>query len=100
MAEKKKTKSVAKQKAIILNFRRGRHTQRTNQFLLAIDGVFSRAMASQYIGKKVVWKSSGASRKEIHGKITQPHGNNGVLRARFSRGLPGTVLGTRVDVLE
>ncbi len=84
--------------ATIVNFRRGRHTQRTNQFLLVIEGVDSRAKASQFIGKRVVWKSK--SGKEIFGKITSPHGNKGVLRARFSKGLPGTALTTKVKILE
>jgi large subunit ribosomal protein L35Ae len=85
-------------KARIINFRRGRHTIRTNQFLLEIDGVDSRAKASGFIGKRIVWKSP--AKKEIYGKITQLHGNKGVLRARFSRGLPGTALGNDIEILE
>lgn len=89
--------------ATILSFRRGRHTQRTNQFLLEIEGVDSRAKASKFIGKKVVWKSRTRSKdkkpKEILGKITSCHGNNGVLRARFSRGLPGEAVTTKVEIL-
>jgi large subunit ribosomal protein L35Ae len=86
--------------AVIMNFRRGRHTQRTNQFLLGVDGVDSKAKASRYIGRRVVWTSPGAAKKRIYGKITKPHGNSGVLRARFSSGLPGTALGTKVDILD
>lgn len=85
-------------KARVLSFRRGRHTQKTNQFLLEIEGVDSRAKASQMIGRRVVWKSP--AKKEIHGKITAPHGNKGALRARFSRGLPGTALGKDIEVIE
>ena len=85
-------------KATVVSFRRGRHTQHTNQFLLEVDGTDSKAKASQLIGKRVVWKSPG--KKEISGKITNTHGNRGVLRARFSRGLPGTVLGKKVDILD
>lgn len=84
--------------ATILSFRRGRHTQHTNQFLLAIQGVNSRAKASQWIGKRVIWQSK--SGKKIYGKITQPHGNKGVVRARFTKGLPGTVLGSKVEILD
>ena len=85
-------------KATILSFRRGRHTQKTNQFLLEVSGVDSRAKASQLIGKRVLWTSP--AKKEIYGKISQPHGNNGVLRARFSKGLPGSAVGTRVEIVE
>ncbi len=84
--------------ATILSFRRGRHTQRTNQFLLEIEGVDSKSKAAQYIGKKVVWTSPG--KKKIYGKIVDTHGNKGVLRARFSKGLPGTAITTKVEILE
>ncbi len=84
--------------ATIVSYRRGRHTQTTNQVLIEIDGVDSRALASGFIGKRVVWRTP--SKKEIYGKITQPHGNRGVLRARFSKGLPGEAIGKKVEILE
>jgi|GEM_PF-305008 len=99
-AKDAKPEAAAAKQALILSFRRGRHTQRTNQFLLGIRGADTRAKASQYIGSRVVWTSPGKLKKQIHGKITKTHGNNGVLRARFSRGLPGTAVGTRVELLE
>ena len=87
-------------KATILSFRRGRHTQKTNQFLLELPGIDTRAKSTQFIGRKVVWKSSGRPPKEIPGKITASHGNSGVVRARFSRGLPGEALRTKITILE
>jgi large subunit ribosomal protein L35Ae len=92
----KEKKSAAR--ALILGYRRGRHTQTMNQLLLEVEGADSRAKASKYIGKRVVWTSPGD--REIRGKITQPHGNSGVLRARFSKGLPGTAVGTKADILQ
>ena len=85
-------------KATLLSYRRGRHTQRTNQMLVEVEGCDTKALASKFIGKKVVWKSP--SGKEIFGKITQPHGNRGILRVRFSRGLPGDALGGKIEILE
>lgn len=85
-------------KATILSFRRGRHTQTNNQFLLEMEGLDSRGKAARLIGKRVLWKSP--SKKDIFGKITDAHGNKGMVRARFSRGLPGTALGTKVEVLD
>ena len=85
-------------KAILLNYRRGRHTQTTNQFLIEVEGCDTKAMASGFIGRRVVWKSPAG--REIFGKMTQVHGTRGVLRARFSRGLPGDALGGRVEILE
>lgn len=81
--------------ARILQFRRGRHTQTTNQFLIEVEGIDSKEKAKKLIGKKIVWKSPGG--KEINGKISATHGNKGVVRARFSRGLPGTALGNPVS---
>jgi len=89
--------------ATILSYRRGRHTQKMNQFLLEIEGCDSRSKASGYIGKKIVWKSpvkaKGKEPKMIFGKITHNHGNRGVLRVRFSRGLPGEAIRTKVKIL-
>ncbi len=82
--------------ALIASFRRGRHTMTPNQFLLQADGIDSKAKASALIGKSVVWKSKAG--KEIHGKITSVHGNSGTVRARFTKGLPGTAIGDRVSV--
>jgi ribosomal protein L35AE/L33A len=46
----------------------------------------------------VLWKT--ASGKLISGKVASPHGNNGVLRARFSRGISGEVLGKELEIHE
>jgi large subunit ribosomal protein L35Ae len=82
----------------ILNFRQGRHTQNPRQVLIEIKGVDSREKALQLIGKKVVWISP--SGKKIEGKISNAHGNKGVVRAIFEKGLPGQALTTEVDILD
>jgi large subunit ribosomal protein L35Ae len=84
-------------KATILSYRRGARTMHGNQMLLEIADVDSKELASRYIGKGVVWTSP--AKKQIYGKITNTHGNNGVVRARFSKGLPGTAVGTKVDIV-
>ena len=85
-------------KARVLNFRQGRHTQRTNQLLLSVSGVESRKAAAALTGRKVVWKTR--SGKEIAGKVASPHGNSGVLRARFPKGISGEVLGKDIEIKE
>ncbi|MBU2519862.1 MAG: 50S ribosomal protein L35ae [Nanoarchaeota archaeon] len=85
-------------KATILSFRRGRHTQTTNQFLLELPGVDTHALASQFIGRRVLWQSTAG--KKIYGKITQTHGNSGIVRARFSKGLPGTAITNKIEIIE
>ncbi len=83
-------------KGIIVNYRRGRHTQNPRQMIIKVEGVESREEAEKLIGKEVIFKTP--SGKEIKGKITAPHGNKGAVRARFERGLPGQALGKEVTV--
>ena len=84
--------------ATILSFRRGRQTQTPNQILLEMDSVDSKQKAVKLIGKKVVWKSPAG--KKIVGTVTNLHGNKGVLRVRFGKGLPGQALGKKIEVME
>ncbi|MEM5812273.1 MAG: 50S ribosomal protein L35ae [Candidatus Aenigmatarchaeota archaeon] len=85
-------------KATIISYRRGAHTMHGNQLLIEIEGVNSKELAARYIGKRVVWTTP--AKKKIFGKIVKTHGNNGVLRARFPKGLPGTAMGTKVEIVE
>ncbi len=85
-------------KARVLNFRQGRHTQRTNQLLLSVEGVKDRKGVVKLVGKKVVWKTR--SGKDVVGKVSSPHGNNGVMRARFVKGVSGEVLGKEMEIKE
>ena len=84
-------------KAVITSYRRSRHNQRPDQILVKVDGVGPKT-AAKYLGKKVsidipkVLKATG--------KIIALHGNNGILRARFSKGLPGQVIGKQCEVKE
>ncbi len=85
-------------KAKVLNFRQGRNTQKTNQLLLSVKDVDNRSTASSLIGKKIFWKTK--SGKIIAGKISAAHGNNGALRARFSKGISGEVIGKELEIQE
>jgi len=82
--------------ARVLNFRQGRHTQKTNQLLLSVKDVTSRKAVVPFVGKKVIWKTK--SGREIVGKVAGPHGNSGVMRARFSKGVSGEVLGKDLEI--
>jgi large subunit ribosomal protein L35Ae len=84
--------------ARVVNFRMGRKTQRTNQFLLSVKDVSTRSEAAGFVGKKVILKTK--SGKVICGKVAAPHGNGGVLRARFKKGVPAELLGKDVEIAD
>ena len=84
--------------AIIIQFRRGKRTITEKHFLIEIEGSDSRDKAKKFVGQEVVWTSP--AKTEIKGKIASAHGNNGVVRAIFERGLPGQAIGTEVKFLE
>jgi large subunit ribosomal protein L35Ae len=83
-------------KGKVIQFRRGRHIIHEKHFLIEAEGIDSREKASKLVGKEVTWKSPAG--KIIMGKISGAHGNNGVLRAIFEKGLPGQAVTTEVDI--
>lgn len=85
-------------KGKVIQFRRGRHTVQEKHFLIEIPGIAKRADAEKLIGKKVEWTSPGKLKKVISGKISGAHGNKGVVRAIFEKGLPGQAITTEVEL--
>jgi len=83
-------------KAKVIQFRRGRKTIHERHFLIEIEGTKNRGDAEKFVGKEVVWKSPAG--KIIKGKISSAHGNKGIVRAIFERGLPGQAVTTDVEV--
>lgn len=82
-------------KGIVVQFRRGRHTIEEKHYLLDL-GLNKREDAKKMVGKIVEWKS--ISGKIIKGKISDAHGNKGLVRAIFESGLPGQAITTDVEV--
>jgi len=85
-------------KARVLQFRRGRHTVKEKHFLIEIENCKTKKDAEQFTGKEVIWNSPGKNKKIIKGKISGSHGNKGVVRAIFEKGLPGQAIATGVEV--
>ncbi len=83
-------------KAKVIQFRRGRHTIHERHFLIEITGSKNREDAKKFVGKEVEWKSPAG--KIIMGKISGAHGNKGVVRAIFEKGLPGQAVTTEVEI--
>ena len=82
-------------KGIVVQFRRGRHRIHERHYLIDL-GLKDREEAKKMTGKEVSWTSPG--NKIIKGKISDAHGNSGLVRAIFERGLPGQAMATEIDV--
>jgi len=82
-------------KGILVQYRRGRHTVHEKHYLLDL-GFTNREEAKKMKGKIVEWKSS--SGKIIKGKISDAHGNKGIVRAIFESGLPGQSITQEIEV--
>jgi len=83
-------------KATIISFRRGRHTYKPRHFILELAGIKKKEDAVRFVGRSVAWKSSAG--KIIKGKISVLHGNKGLVRAIFEKGLPGQAINDEVEV--
>jgi len=84
-------------KAKVIQFRRGLKRIHERHFILNM-GVKTRGEAEKFVGKEVVWTSPGG--KAIKGKVSSAHGNKGLVRAIFEKGLPGQAKNTEVEVGE
>ena len=82
-------------KGIIVQFRRSRHRIHEKHYLIDV-GLQSRDEAKKMSGKIVEWKSPAG--KIIKGKISDAHGNKGLVRAIFESGLPGQAITNEIEV--
>ena len=83
---------------IINNFRRGVRTVYSNQMIVTVNGVDTKEKANKLLTKKITWISPGKLKKQITGTVTKAHGNNGALRVKFEKGMPGQAIGAKVKV--
>ncbi|KAJ5820179.1 hypothetical protein N7474_005770 [Penicillium riverlandense] len=73
--------------------------------LVKIEGVDDPKAAGFYLGKKVAFvyrakrEVRGSNIRVIWGKVTRPHGNSGVVRAKFRNNLPPRSFGATVRVM-
>ncbi|OQE24079.1 hypothetical protein PENFLA_c010G00425 [Penicillium flavigenum] len=88
-----------------LSFQRSKHALTQNTSLVKIEGVDDTKAAKFYLGKKVAFvyrakrEVRGSNIRVIWGKVTRPHGNSGVVRAKFRNNLPPKSLGATVRVM-
>jgi len=82
-------------KAKVIQFRRGKKRIHERHYILDVE-TKSRKEAAKFVGKEVIWTSPAG--KKIKGKISSGHGNKGLVRAIFEKGLPGQARNTEVEV--
>jgi large subunit ribosomal protein L35Ae len=80
----------------ITNYRTGPKSQTSNVCLIEFEGYKSATLAGKLCGQKVTWKNETTS---IIGKIIGLHGKNGMVKVRFTRGVPGQAIGTIVELV-
>lgn len=89
--------AVAKtSQGVIVSCRRGPRTQKPKEYILSFPGIESVGEAARLIGRKVAWP---VRKHEARGKIVALHGKNGLVRARFRKGVPGQALGSLVEII-
>ncbi|PIN88890.1 hypothetical protein COU61_03300 [Candidatus Pacearchaeota archaeon CG10_big_fil_rev_8_21_14_0_10_35_13] len=84
-------------KGMVIQFRRGKKTIHEKHFIMDF-GAKNREEAGKLVGKEVVWTSPGKRKVMIKGKISSPHGNKGMVRGIFERGLPGQAVTMEVII--
>jgi len=82
-------------KAKVISFRRSLKRIHKRHFILDV-GSKNKEEAAKFVGKEVEWKSPAG--KILKGKISGSHGNKGMVRAIFEKGLPGQAINTDCEV--
>lgn len=82
-------------KGKVIQFRRGLKRIHEKHYIIDV-GTTNRDEASKFVGKTLTWTSP--ANKQIKGKISSPHGNKGLVRAIFEKGLPGQAKNTEVEI--
>ncbi|KIW23136.1 60S ribosomal protein L33-A [Cladophialophora immunda] len=88
-----------------LSYRRGKRNTDPNTSLVKIEGVDDTDAAKFYLGKRVAYVYRASRERQaskirvIWGKVTRPHGNSGIVRAKFRHNLPPQSFGASVRIM-
>uniref|UniRef100_A0A3Q7GLP0 60S ribosomal protein L35a n=1 Tax=Solanum lycopersicum TaxID=4081 RepID=A0A3Q7GLP0_SOLLC len=78
----------------VLGYKRSKSNQYPNTSLVQIEGVNTKEEVDWYLGKRMAYVYKAKTKKNnshyrcIWGKVCRPHGNSGVVRAKFKSNLP------------
>ncbi|KAF3779296.1 60S ribosomal protein L35a-1 [Nymphaea thermarum] len=78
----------------VLGYKRSKSNQYENTSLIQVEGVNTKEDVAWYCGKRLAYiykakvKKNGSHYRCIWGKVTRPHGNSGIVRAKFKTNLP------------
>uniref|UniRef100_A0A0A9WTV5 Large ribosomal subunit protein eL33 n=1 Tax=Lygus hesperus TaxID=30085 RepID=A0A0A9WTV5_LYGHE len=106
-SEKKPTKKPSRLYAhgVFASYAGTRELRKNHIALIKIEGVKDISDTSFYLGKRLAYvykvksKKGGHSVRTIWGRVTRPHGNNGLVRGRFDSNLPSKALGKHIRVM-
>ncbi|CAH9113160.1 unnamed protein product [Cuscuta europaea] len=88
----------------VLGYKRSKSNQYPSTSLVQIEGVNTKEEVGWYQGKRMAYvykaktKKNGSHYRCIWGKVSRPHGNSGVVRAKFKSNLPPRAMGNSVRV--
>ncbi|KAJ2510886.1 60S ribosomal protein L33B [Coemansia sp. RSA 2049] len=92
-------------KGRFLGFKRGQRNQHEHTALIQLENVSSKEETNYYLGKRIAYlyraptAKNGSKFRCIWGRVTRPHGNSGVVRAKFRHNLPPRAMGSAVRVM-
>ncbi|KAF3795530.1 60S ribosomal protein L35a-3 [Nymphaea thermarum] len=88
----------------VLGYKRSKSNQYENTSLIQIEGVSTKEDVAWYGGKRLAYiykakvKKNGSHYRCIWGKVTRPHGNSGIVRAKFKTNLPPRAMGNKAKL--
>ncbi|CAG8534022.1 27484_t:CDS:2 [Dentiscutata erythropus] len=92
-------------KGRVLGFKRSKSNQSPNTTLIKIEGVSAKEDTQYYLGKHVAYvyrakrEKNGSKIRVIWGHVARPHGNGGVVKAKFRKNLPPKCFGASVRIM-